>query len=568
MRGVALVPSSRLDILWLDENLAMNYTGWNNIDGAWPTDPNTPGVFDNLGGIFTSPPAGVALGTDRLEVFGLGTDYALYNKSYNAQADATGQHWTPRWENLGGDFTSTPVVVSPANDRVDIFGLGPDQGMVHGTRAGTSWSGWEELGGCFTSPPAVLPAGPDTFDLFARGADFLIYHARLTATGLSEWAVLGGGLLREPIAASAPAAVRVRGEVYVFVVAADQATWYTWFDGKVWRPWSSLGGASISEPVAIALVPVTDLAIGQHPYQVHVFAVHAGDHALWHGWLDGQGWHGWAIVPEGAFACAPGIVAPDRAPTVTTMPPAHFRVVEADLDGTIHLRRFDGTEWTGWDHGPQYRLPSTYMFTVDSFDVTDTMAADEDTDLATATLGIGTWPPQSSSFHIDSVDNGNHPLSTHLQFGPATVELCEPAMLSWSIANSNDSDTEGFVISVLIKAAEDVVNDALKTAVPILGPVGGAIFAAILDSGLAFALGGCNGIVAVGATPRYPYGRILQQAAPRRGGAAVVLQDVPVIPEPADLHPAPGDPAGVVDREELVEQLGRGDLHREPGLGE
>jgi hypothetical protein len=520
MRGVVLVPSNRSDILWLNENLAMNYTDWNNIDGAWPTDPATPGVFDNLGGRFTSPPAAVALGADRLEVFGLGTDYALYHKSYNVQADATGQHWTPTWENLGGNFTSTPVAVSPTNDQVDLFGLGLDQGMVHGTRTGTAWSGWEELGGCFTSPPVVLPAGPDSFDIFARGADFLIYHAQLTATGLSDWAPLGGGLLREPIAASAPAAARVRNQLYVFVVAADQATWYTQFDGKVWKPWSSLSGSFISEPVVIALFPASDVVM-RHPFRIDVFAVHAGDHALWHGWLDDQGWHGWdppGTLPEGTFACAPGIVAPDRAHTVTSVPPAHFRVVEPDLDGTIHLRRFDGTTWTRWDHGPRYRLPSTYLFTVDSFDVTDTMAAHNDTDLAAATLGVGSWPPQSLSHLIDGVNNGNHPLFTNLQFGPATVELCEPVMLSWSIANSNDSDTESFVVSALIKATEDVVNDVLKDAVPVLGSIGGAIFAAALDYGLGFALGGCNGIVAVGATPHYPNGRVLQQAVLQSSG--------------------------------------------------
>lgn len=520
MRGVVLVPSNRSDILWLDENLAMNYTDWNNIDGAWPTDPTAPGVFDNLGGIFTSPPAAAALGADRLEVFGLGTDYALYHKSYNAQADAKGNHWSPAWENLGGDFTSTPVAISPANDRVDVFGLGPDQGMLHRTRTGTVWSAWEELGGCFTSPPVVLPAGPDTFDIFARGADFLIYHAKLTATGQSDWAALGGGLLREPIAASAPAAVRVRDELYVFVVAADQATWYTHFDGRVWKPWSSLGGTFVSEPVVIALFPATDVVVSP-PFRIDVFAVHAGDHALWHSRLDGQGWHDWdppASLPEGTFACAPGIEAQGRALTVTSMPPAHFRLVEPDLDGTIHLRRFDGTTWTRWDHGPRYRLPSTYLFTLDSVDITDTMAAHNDTDIAAATLGVGTWPPQSVSRHMGDVNNGNHPLFTNLQFGPATVELCEPVMLSWSIANSNDSDIESFVVSVLIKAAEDVVNDLLKGAVPVLGSIGGAIFAALLDYGLGFALGGCNGIVAVGATPPYPNGRVLQKAVAQSPG--------------------------------------------------
>ena len=120
----------------------------------------------------------------------------------------------------------------------------------------------------------VLPAGPDTFDIFARGPDFLIYHSELTAGGHSDWAALGGGLLREPIAASAPAAVRMNNVLYVFVVAADQAIWFTWFDGKVWKPWSSLGGTFISEPVAFALFPPIDAVLGSS-HRIDVFGVHA-----------------------------------------------------------------------------------------------------------------------------------------------------------------------------------------------------------------------------------------------------------------------------------------------------
>ena len=94
-----------------------------------------------------------------------------------------------------------------------------------------------------------------TFDIFARGPDYLIYYSELTAKGPSERAQLGGGLLREPIAASGPAAVRVHKEIYVFVVAADRAMWFTRFIGSLWKPWSSLGGAFDFDPVALAVNP-------------------------------------------------------------------------------------------------------------------------------------------------------------------------------------------------------------------------------------------------------------------------------------------------------------------------
>ena len=57
-------------------------------------------------------------------------------------------------------------------------------------------------------------------------------------------------------------------------------------------------------------------------------------------------------------------------------------------------------------------------------------------------------------------------------------------------------------------------------------------------------------------------------AAPRRGGAVVARQGRAVIPQPADRHPAPGDTADVMSRQQLIKQVRGRDLHRKPGLGE
>jgi len=89
------------------------------------------------------------VGLNRLDVFGLGLDYAVCHKVY----DASSSSWSPDWENLGGNLTSTPVAASTAGNRIDLFGIGPDQGMVHRAWHGSSWTDWEELG-------AVLPACP------------------------------------------------------------------------------------------------------------------------------------------------------------------------------------------------------------------------------------------------------------------------------------------------------------------------------------------------------------------------------------------------------------------------
>jgi hypothetical protein len=54
-----------------------------------------------LGGVFNSPPAAVSWGSNRLDIFGLGTDNSMYHKYWD------GSNWGPSkidWEGLGGVF--------------------------------------------------------------------------------------------------------------------------------------------------------------------------------------------------------------------------------------------------------------------------------------------------------------------------------------------------------------------------------------------------------------------------------------------------------------------------------
>ncbi|HEV7885174.1 MAG TPA: hypothetical protein VGO81_16495 [Solirubrobacteraceae bacterium] len=59
---------------------------------------------------------------------------------------------SPSWEGLGGTFHSSPVVESWGANRLDVFGLGTDDGMYHKAWNGSNWSpSWESLGGTFLS---------------------------------------------------------------------------------------------------------------------------------------------------------------------------------------------------------------------------------------------------------------------------------------------------------------------------------------------------------------------------------------------------------------------------------
>jgi hypothetical protein len=166
MRGVVLLPTDRQDMFWLDNLLAMNYSQLGAILGIRVFFPT------NLGGVFTSPLVPVATGADRLDVFGLGTDFNVYHKVYEVAAGVG--TWSPNWENLGGNFASTPAAISNPDGSIDLFGLGADRGMLHRQLNGAVWSDWDKLGGGFTSLPVVLPAASGSVDIFARGLDFLV----------------------------------------------------------------------------------------------------------------------------------------------------------------------------------------------------------------------------------------------------------------------------------------------------------------------------------------------------------------------------------------------------------
>ncbi|KAI2412264.1 hypothetical protein LOZ41_003929, partial [Ophidiomyces ophidiicola] len=69
----------------------------------------------------------VTWSSGRLDVFGLGSNNALYHKWYQRQ-------WGPSqndWEYLGGTFSSQPEAVSWGPNRIDIFGLGTNNQMYH-----------------------------------------------------------------------------------------------------------------------------------------------------------------------------------------------------------------------------------------------------------------------------------------------------------------------------------------------------------------------------------------------------------------------------------------------------
>ncbi|MFD9038713.1 hypothetical protein, partial [Streptomyces bottropensis] len=147
----------------------MNHLAWQG-DKWWPED-GWQGV--GFGELFTSPPAVVSWGPERLDIFALGEDRQMLHRAWHVN-----NKWWPEdgWHDMGGRFTSPPAVASWGPGRLDVFALGENQQMLHKAWHidGKWWPDspdWHDMGGRFTSPPAVASWGPGRLDVFALGAN-------------------------------------------------------------------------------------------------------------------------------------------------------------------------------------------------------------------------------------------------------------------------------------------------------------------------------------------------------------------------------------------------------------
>jgi hypothetical protein len=239
------------------------------------------GGWGSLGGILTSPPSVAAWGPNRLDVFGLGQDHALWHRWWDGTA------WGG-WESLGGILTSPPSVVSWLPNRLDVFGLGQDHALWHRWWDGTAWGGWESLGGVLHSPPAAVSWGPNRLDIFGIGTDNAVWHRWWDGSNWGGWESLGGSLM-SPVSAVSWGPNRLD----LFALGTDHALWHRWWNGSSWGGWESLGGVLTAPPEAVSW----------GPNRLDIFGIGL-DTALWHRWWNGSSWGGWESL--GGVVYSPG----------------------------------------------------------------------------------------------------------------------------------------------------------------------------------------------------------------------------------------------------------------------
>jgi hypothetical protein len=448
----------------------------------------------------------------RIDVFGLGADYGMRHlELWNGKAGAP----QPQWTNLGGVFISNPAAVA-WDGQVDVLGVGLDRAMYRKTLKNNAWSpDWERLGGIFTSEATAVSWGPGRLDVFARGSDFTLRHKSYDGPAVTDWENFGGSLASPPAAVSwAP------NRLDVFAIADDGTLAHKWWDGTLWNEWEYLG-----LPAAGTSFVAAPAATTWGPGRLDVFAA-ANDGIVYHYAFSGDTWAspeplgglGTPIAPE--FSPSP-IATSVAANQLNLWAPRN----QVDYEGNSSTpvagyRNFDGTKWRYWNTAGEVALPARYSFSVDYFTVEQARSFNQDTDTAQSTLKAGNWPEQKKTEFMG--DWGGTALKQaqvfSLNYGPVTVELCEPAIFNYQIINSAEADKDvldgelnkagkamvDYAISSIKKAlgegftAITSIEIASITSVPVIGTILGLISGWLVEQlEKVLSAGWCDGTVAV-----------------------------------------------------------------------
>jgi hypothetical protein len=517
MRGVTGVVghAGRRDFFYLDRGFQMKQRTWNGSEWA-----NT---WYELGGIFTSAPAVVtrmgrrpmvatsergttmdeaaehapppatpsesthghlgttALQVQRIDVFGLGLDYAMYHKTlWGTPASQPGP-----WNSLGGVFTSAPAAIW-VGGHLHVFGLGTDLSMFWRTWNGRAWSpAWVRAGGYFSSPPVLVSRTPGQFDVMARGADFTLRRRTFeNGSWAGDWQNLGGSL------ASAPSAVTWGPDrLDVFAVSGEGgALIHRWWDGDIWNDWEVVAGKPVGDDVAFTAPPAV---VSSGPGRLDVCAVdHEG--TLRHVWF---GDHAWSnpepLSPHTRMRATPTLLATGDN---------RIELLSTGRDRDIYRKAWNGSGWepSGWQQlGDRVRLPSQYRISIDLIRAERPRSLNNDTVTGQCTLKLGNWPNAVDlpSWPLAPItqrqgDLGNSAVETGMtnlmHFDPVTIDLHETAAFNYTFINSNEDDPA--IVAALKEQGLKIADYAIKSAVN--AAASGVGLAAVQVGGLAAPLAG------------------------------------------------------------------------------
>lgn len=279
-------------------------------------------AWQNMGGKIKSRPAIISMGGDHLEIFGTGTDGALYHKWLQPGSSlTTGRNWSG-WESLGGNIIGTPSVVSWGKDHMNIFASGTDRNLYLRWFDGRQWHGWDKMGGEMASDPVGLTSGVGHCYVFIRGMDGNVRLKYWQGDKWSDWENLGGNIIGNPKPISWGA-----GHIELFARNTSGNLIHKWWTPGGWKGWENLGGYLTSDPVPVSW--------GKGHLDVYG---RGGDNALYHKWWTGNTWSGWENLGGNITG----------TPAVITSGPNHIDAYINDNQGVLLHKWWNGQQWSGW----------------------------------------------------------------------------------------------------------------------------------------------------------------------------------------------------------------------------
>lgn len=411
----------------------------------------------------------------RMDVFGIGLDFAMYH-----EVVWNGKPGNPQplvgWESLGGNFISAPAAIAWSDGkntkRVDVFAVNAaDRAMVQRTWDGKQWSrGWQSLEGIFNSAPSVVSIAPGRLDLFARATDNTLRHQTLQdGEWLPDWRNLGGMLASQPVAVSrTPTTIDVISVNHGDANHADGSLAHRWWDGApdYWNDWES--SIPTSTPGVGCSTTPSVLATG--PDRLDVVTL-GSDGVVYH-WFWKEGFFFPPIVAVHGIS---------QAPTLAKLPSGHLTMVGGDAYDNLVQSYFETNGWTppgllqtgfGPTMDARISVPQRFRFSVDNVKADPTRAQVSDSDVGTISVTRGNWPTTTAVeiFQEDILDGSNYQPSQMI-VDHALVELCEHVIFSYHIVNkSNAREVDPIDQAVNLEALlRDAASFALTSIADQLG---------------------------------------------------------------------------------------------------